>query len=218
MSNIGTLEKLKINRRGLMLVLSSPSGAGKTALSRALVQRHSNLIISVSVTTRVRRPGERDGIDYYYVDQSQFDEKVAAQEFLEYATVFENSYGTLRQPIMDTLSAGKDVLFDVDWQGAQQIRENAPKDLISIFILPPSIKELERRLRSRAQDSEAELRRRMAMAGVELSHWQEYEYIIVNDEFQESLLQVESIINAEILKRHRQIDLKEAIRDLEARD
>ena len=218
MSNIGSLEKLKINRRGLMLVLSSPSGAGKTALSRALVQRHSNLIISVSVTTRVRRPGERDGIDYYYVDQSQFDEKVAAQEFLEYATVFENSYGTLRQPIIDTLSAGKDVLFDVDWQGAQQIRENAPKDLISIFILPPSIKELERRLRSRAQDSEAELRRRMAMAGVELSHWQEYEYIIVNDEFQESLFQLESILTAERLKRHRQIDLKEAIRDLEARD
>ena len=113
MSNIGTVEKTKIKRRGLMLVLSSPSGAGKTAISRALVQRHSNLIISVSVTTRVRRPGERDGIDYYYVDQSQFDEKVAAQEFLEYATVFENSYGTLRQPIMDTLSAGKDVLFDV---------------------------------------------------------------------------------------------------------
>ena len=119
---------------------------------------------------------------------------------------------------MDTLSAGKDVLFDVDWQGAQQIRENAPKDLISIFILPPSIKELERRLRSRAQDSEAELRRRMAMAGVELSHWQEYEYIIVNDEFQESLFQLESILTAERLKRHRQIDLKEAIRDLEARD
>ena len=117
MSNIGTLEKLKINRRGLMLVLSSPSGAGKTALSRALVQRHSNLIISVSVTTRVRRPGERDGIDYYYVDQSQFDEKVAAQEFLEYATVFENSYGTLRQPIMDTLSAGKDVLFALLFYG-----------------------------------------------------------------------------------------------------
>lgn len=205
---------MNVKRRGLMLVLSSPSGAGKSTISRALLERHPDLAMSVSATTRPMRPGEEDGADYHFIDQPQFDSMVAENEFLEHATVFENSYGTPRQPVMDALSAGQDVLFDVDWQGTQQIRANALEDLVGIFILPPSVDELERRLRTRAQDSEEVVQRRMAKATSEMSHWAEYDYIIFNDVIEDSIAQADAILAAERLKRRRQIGLTDAVRAL----
>ena len=197
-----------------MLVLSSPSGAGKSTISRALLKRNPDLIMSISATTRPMRPSENDGVHYHFIDQEKFDEMVAANKFLEHATVFDNSYGTLRQPVMDALSAGQDVLFDVDWQGTQQIRANALEDLVSIFILPPSVAELERRLRARAQDPEEVVQRRMAKATLEISHWAEYEYIIVNDEIEDSVAQVNAILAAERHKRRRQVGLTDVVREL----
>ena len=199
-----------------MLVLSSPSGAGKTTISRALIERQSDITVSVSATTRPMRLGEVDGVDYHFIDQSRFDRMILSNEFYEHAMVFGNSYGTPRQPVIELLSEGQDVLFDVDWQGTQQIRLNALEDLVSIFILPPSIEELEKRLRSRAQDSEDVLRRRMAMATLEMSHWDEYQYVIINDDFENSVSEIEAILTAERLKRDRQIELVEVIRQLGA--
>ena len=196
-----------------MLVLSSPSGAGKTTISRGVLEREPDLIMSVSATTRAMRSGEKEGIDYHYIDQSHFDEMVLADAFLEHAVVFENSYGTPREPVMKVLSAGQDVLFDVDWQGTQQIRSNAPEDLVSIFILPPTMKELERRLRDRGQDPEDVVQHRMDLAVHEMSHWEEYEYIIVNDNIEQSVFQVCSILAAERLKRRRQIGLTGLVRE-----
>ncbi|NQV98077.1 MAG: guanylate kinase [Rhodospirillales bacterium] len=203
-----------IARRGLMLVLSSPSGAGKSTISRAMLSGHRNLAMSISLTTRPIRPGEVDGEDYIFVEQAEFDRRVANHDLLEYATVFGNSYGTPRGPVDEALAAGQDVLFDVDWQGTQQLKQNARDDLVSIFIFPPSITELERRLYARAQDSEAVVRDRMAKASSEMSHWAEYDYIIINHDLPTSVSQVESILAAERLRRDRQTGLADFIRGL----
>lgn len=203
-----------ISRRGLMLVLSSPSGAGKSTISREILTGHQNLAMSISATTRPSRPGEIDGKDYIFVGQPEFDRLVDAHELLEYATVFGNSYGTPKGPVEDALTQGHDVLFDVDWQGTQQLKQNARDDLVSIFILPPSLEELERRLYARAQDSEVVVKGRMAKATSEMSHWAEYDYIIVNHDLALSVRQVESILAAERLRRDRQVGLNDFIREL----
>lgn len=197
-----------------MLVFSSPSGAGKSTISREILRRHEKLTMSVSATTRPMRPGEVEGRDYIFVDQAEFDRMVAAGEMLEHATVFGNSYGTPKEPVERALSAGSDVLFDVDWQGTQQLGENAGKDLVSIFILPPSIEELERRLYARAQDSEEVVKSRMAKATSEMSHWYEYDYVIINFDLDESIKQVEAILAAERLRRHRRVGLGDFVRQL----
>ena len=203
-----------MSRRGLLLVLSSPSGAGKSTIARALLDSEPDLSLSVSVTTRPPRPGETDGKDYYFVDKSRFAEMISNHEFLEHATVFEYSYGTPREPVEEALVTGKDVLFDVDWQGAQQIKEQARDDLVSVFILPPSIEELERRLFTRAQDTEEVVRKRMAKATSEMSHWDAYEYVIVNETIEESVVNMKAILRAERLKRRRQNGLIELTRSM----
>jgi guanylate kinase len=192
-----------VQRRGLMLVLSSPSGAGKSTISRALLRDEHQLSMSVSVTTRSPRPGEEDGRDYYFVDVEKYHRMVAAGELLEHAKVFDNYYGTPRAHVERELGAGHDVLFDIDWQGTQQLKSSAPNDLVTVFILPPSIGELERRLRGRAQDAEDVMRRRMERATDEMSHYPEYEYIVVNREVDESIAQVKAILIAERLRRER---------------
>ena len=200
----------------MMLVLSSPSGAGKSTISRALLASHDNLTMSISATTRSIRPGEVDGKDYIFIDQARFDAMVAKGDFLEYATVFGNSYGTPRGSVMDALTSGQDVLFDVDWQGTQQLRQNALEDVVSIFVLPPSIEELERRLYSRAQDTEEVVKGRMARAHDEISHWAEYDYIIINDEVEISVSKAEAILTAERARRRRLIGLADFVRGTEA--
>ena len=205
-----------IKRRGLMLVLSSPSGAGKTTISRRLLDTDGNLSLSVSATTRPPRPGEVDGQDYFFVAQDRFDAMVSAGELLEHALVFGNRYGTPRAPVEQALEGGRDVLFDIDWQGTQQVREAAREDLVSVFILPPSTAELERRLHSRAQDSEEVVRARMAKAADEMSHWAEYDYIIINDDLENSVEQVEAILTAERLRRERRIGLRAFVETLRA--
>jgi guanylate kinase len=204
----------EIKRRGLMLVLSSPSGAGKTTISRRLLETDGNLSLSVSATTRPPRPGETDGADYHFVGAERFAEMVAGGELLEHAVVFGHDYGTPRAPVDKALEGGRDVLFDIDWQGTQQVREAARADLVSVFILPPSTEELERRLHSRAQDSEAVVRARMAKAADEMSHWAEYDYIIINDDLEKSVEQVEAILTAERLKRERRIGLRDFVEEL----
>ncbi len=210
----GTMADDAIKRRGLMLVLSSPSGAGKTTISRALLSRDSNLSLSISATTRPMRPGETDGVDYRFVTPEQFEKMAAAGEFLEHAMVFGNRYGTPRRPVEDQLEAGRDVLFDIDWQGTQQVAENAREDLVRIFILPPTTTELETRLRKRAQDPEEVVQGRMAEAADEMSHWPEYDYVIVNHVVDESLAQVQAILAAERLKRERQVGLRDFVESL----
>jgi len=197
-----------------MLVLSSPSGAGKTTISRLLLPADDQIDLSISVTTRPMRPNEIDGVDYHFVDQDTFDAMVADNEFLEHANVFGHSYGTPRGPVEEALEAGDDVLFDIDWQGTQQLAEKAANDLVRVFILPPSTEELERRLRNRAQDPEDVLQGRMAKAADEMSHWAEYDYIIVNHDVAESLTQVQAILTAERLKRERRVDLHEFVERL----
>ncbi len=197
-----------------MLVLSSPSGAGKTTISRLLLPADDHIDLSVSATTRPKRPNEIDGVDYHFVDQETFDAMVADDAFLEHATVFGHSYGTPRAPVEEALAAGEDVLFDIDWQGTQQLAEKAAKDLVRVFILPPSTAELERRLRSRAQDPEDVVQGRMARAADEMSHWAEYDYIVVNHEVTDSLTQVQAILTAERLKRERQVGLHEFVERL----
>lgn len=197
-----------------MLVLSSPSGAGKTTISRELLAREPDLSMSVSATTRAPRPGEVDGKDYYFIDKAKFHEMVANDEFLEHATVFDNSYGTPRAPVEDALSAGKDVLFDVDWQGTQQLHGRARNDLVRIFILPPSKDELERRLRTRAQDPEDVIKKRMSKAADEMKHYEEYDYIVVNVDVEESVAQVQAILTAERLKKDRREGLYSFVRQL----
>ena len=199
-----------------MLVLSSPSGAGKTTISRRLLDTDGNLSLSVSATTRPPRPGEVDGQDYFFVAQDRFDAMVSAGELLEHALVFGNRYGTPRAPVEQALEGGRDVLFDIDWQGTQQVREAAREDLVSVFILPPSTAELERRLHSRAQDSEEVVRARMAKAADEMSHWAEYDYIIINDDLENSVEQVEAILTAERLRRERRIGLRAFVETLRA--
>jgi len=204
-----------VERRGLMFVLSSPSGAGKTTLSRMLIERMPGLKMSVSATTRPMRPGEVDGRDYIFVDQSSFEAMVRHGELLEWATVFDNCYGTPRAPVEAALSAGKDVLFDIDWQGTQQLREKARADVVSVFILPPSAADLEKRLHTRAQDSQGVIRGRMSRATHELSHWAEYDYIVVNHNVDDAFAEVESILKAERLKRVRRTGLTEFVRALQ---
>ncbi|MBK1663769.1 guanylate kinase [Rhodospirillum rubrum] len=196
-----------IPRRGMMLVLSSPSGAGKTTISRALLAEEDGLEMSVSVTTRPPRPGERDGEHYHFIDVARYMALTKDDGLLEHARVFENYYGTPRAPVEAALAMGRDVLFDIDWQGTQQVAEKARADLVSIFILPPSVGELERRLKGRAQDSDAVVAARMAKAMDEISHYFEYDYIIVNDDLDRSIADVRAILRAERLKRARRIGL-----------
>ncbi|MEZ2141431.1 MULTISPECIES: guanylate kinase [Bradyrhizobium] len=204
-----------VERRGLMFVLSSPSGAGKTTLSRLLIERMPGLKMSVSATTREMRPGEVNGKDYSFVDKPTFEAMVKAGELLEWATVFDNSYGTPRGPVEAALSAGQDVLFDIDWQGTQQLREKARADVVSVFILPPSAADLEKRLHSRAQDSDAVIRKRMSRASHEMSHWAEYDYIVINHDVDQAFAEVQSILKAERLKRERRIGLVGFVRTLQ---
>ena len=201
-------------RRGLMLVLSSPSGAGKTTISRRLLERDSAITLSVSATTRPPRPGEVDGKDYHFVSDEAFGKMAAEDAFLEHAEVFGHRYATPKASVFAALEAGRDVLFDIDWQGTQQVAEQAPKDLVRVFILPPSTEELERRLRERAQDPEEVVQGRMAKAADEMSHWAEYDYVIVNRDIDESLAQVEAILTAERLRRERQRDLHGFVAEL----
>ena len=201
-------------RRGLMLVLSSPSGAGKTTLSRGLLASDDAVTMSVSMTTRPPRPGEVDGEDYIFVDPQQFGEMRNRGELLEFAKVFDNYYGTPKAPVEAALSAGRDVLFDIDWQGTQQLQEAAADDLVRVFILPPTAAELERRLKSRAQDSAEVVSARMAQASDEISHYAEYEYIVVNHDAEESLGQIRAILTAERLKRARQTGLSDFVHGL----
>jgi guanylate kinase len=196
-----------VERRGLMFVLSSPSGAGKTTLSRMLVAETPALQMSVSATTRPMRPGEVDGRDYLFVDKPKFEAMVKRDELLEWATVFDNRYGTPRAPVEAALSAGQDVLFDIDWQGTQQLRSRSPNDVVSVFILPPSVQALEQRLHTRAQDSDEVIRGRMKKAGDEMSHFDAYDYIVVNDNIGIAFEAVKSILRAEQLKRERQVGL-----------
>ena len=204
----------EVERRGLMFVLSSPSGAGKTTLSRMLIAETPGLKMSVSATTRPMRPGEVEGKDYYFVDQRRFEAMVANGELLEWATVFSNRYGTPREPVEAALAAGADVLFDIDWQGTQQLRSRSPNDVVSVFILPPSVTALEQRLHTRAQDSEDVIRGRMKKAGDEMSHFDAYDYIVVNDNIGVAFEAVRSILRAEQLKRERQIGLAGFVREL----
>jgi guanylate kinase len=205
-----------IARRGLMLVLSSPSGAGKTTLSRKLLESDPGVELSISVTTRRQRPGEADGRDYHFVDAARFDAMVANDELLEWANVFGNRYGTPRAPVDAALARGRDVLFDIDWQGTQQLRERANRDLVSIFVLPPSIPDLERRLRARAQDSDEVIHARMTKAADEMSHWAEYDYVVINTDIDHAFAEVQSILAAERLKRERQTGLSDFVRRLQA--
>lgn len=196
-----------VRRRGLLLVLSSPSGAGKSTISRALLEQDDDLALSISVTTRPRRPAETDGVDYRFIDEARFEELVQQDALLEHAVVFGNRYGTPRDMVEAALVEGRDVLFDIDWQGTQQIAERLPADLVRVFILPPSLEELEARLHRRAQDTAEEVRRRMAEAASEMSHWPEYDYVIVNQDIDDSVAKVRAVLAAERLRRERQLGL-----------
>ena len=213
----GEDEAGKVARRGLMLVLSSPSGAGKTTLSRMLLEADPAVQLSVSATTRPQRPAEVDGRDYHFLDRARFDAMTRNDELLEWAEVFGNRYGTPRAPVEQALARGQDVLFDIDWQGTQQLREKVPKDLVSVFLLPPSAEELERRLHTRAQDSDDVIHSRMAKAADEMSHWAEYDYIVINRDLDEAFKELQAILLAERLKRERRTGLSAFVRGLQAK-
>jgi guanylate kinase len=204
----------EIGRRGLLLVLSSPSGAGKTTITRRLVERDGTLSVSVSATTRPPRANEVEGRDYYFVGDARFDEMVRNGELLEHATVFGNRYGTPRAPVEATLGAGRDIVSDIDWQGTQQLAQTVRGDLVAVFVLPPSMDALEGRLRRRAQDSDEVVRQRMAKSADEMSHWPEYDYVIVNRDLDASVDQAQAILTAERLKRERQVGLAEFVNRL----
>jgi guanylate kinase len=211
----GRRNQHNIARRGLMLVLSSPSGAGKTTLSRLLLRSDRKVELSISVTTRPKRCGEINGRDYHFIDRVRFDDMVARGELLEWAEVFGHRYGTPRQPVTKALQAGRDVLFDIDWQGTQQLREKARTDLVSVFILPPTATELERRLKRRAQDSKSVIGSRMAKAAGEMSHWPEYDYVVVNRDKRQAFAELRAVLAAERLKRERQVGLSDFVRGLQ---
>jgi guanylate kinase len=206
--------KTVIARRGLLLVMSSPSGAGKTTLSRALLASDHHIRMSVSVTTRPPRPGELDGKDYLFISKQRFSEMRDGGELLEWAEVFGNLYGTPRLPVEDALAKGRDVLFDIDWQGTQQLAQAMGEDLVTIFILPPSADELRDRLIKRAQDSSSVVAKRMAEASREMSHWAEYDYVIVNDDVETASAEITAVLTAERLRRKRRIGLTEFVRKL----
>lgn len=204
-------------RRGLMYVLSSPSGAGKTTITRELLKNNSDIVVSVSATTRPRRAGEVHTQDYFFVTPEEFRDMVDNGEMLEHAKVFGNYYGTPRKPVEQALSDGKDVIFDIDWQGTQQLSEMVREDLVTVFILPPSRKELEKRLRTRSRDtkeSEEDIRRRMAKASDEMTHYSEYDYVIINNDINETIRLAQLILDAERLKRRRAIGLTDLVRGL----
>jgi guanylate kinase len=207
---------MRIERRGLLLVLSSPSGAGKTTITRRLVERDPELDMSVSVTTRPRREGEVEGRDYFFIDHRRFDEMIAQGELLEHASVFENCYGTPRRPIESALAAGRDVVGDLDWQGTLQLTQSVRDGLVTVFVLPPSLAALEARLRARAQDSAAVVAARMAKSADEMSHWSEYDYVIINRDIEDSIAQVQAIVTAERLRRTRQAGLADFVDRLRA--
>ena len=198
---------MRIARRGLLLVLSSPSGAGKTTLARRLLDADENIRMSVSVTTRKPRPGEVDGVDYIFVDRREFERLKARRKLLEWAEVFGHLYATPRAQVLDALQSGSDVLFDVDWQGARQLKKRLSRDVVRVFILPPDGKALERRLKARNQDSEATVAHRMARAAAEIEHWDEYDYVVVNADVDEALAEIKCILAAERLRRDRQSGL-----------
>jgi guanylate kinase len=200
-----------------MLVLSSPSGAGKTTLSRMLLSDERNITLSISVTTRKKRPGEVNGRHYHFIDHKKFDQMVREGELLEYAEVFGNGYGTPRRPVERALKGGRDVLFDIDWQGTQQLRQRARDDLVSVFLLPPSSGELARRLHTRAQDDKKTIRARMAKSGDEMSHWAEYDYVVVNRDLDRAFNDVRAILHAERLKRERQPGLPAFVRGMQSK-
>ncbi|MEC7614930.1 MAG: guanylate kinase [Pseudomonadota bacterium] len=201
-------------RRGMMIVLSSPSGAGKTSLSRKLLEKNKNLFLSISFTTRPPRPLEVNESDYFFVDDKKFIDMLNKDEFLEHAKVFDFYYGTPKKPVMNALKSGKDILFDIDWQGTQQLMNSVQDDLVKIFVLPPSAKELEKRLLKRNQDTDETVKSRMSKASDEISHYAEYDYIIINEDFDESLEKINSILIAEGLKRTRQNKIQDVIKSL----
>jgi len=203
-----------IKRRGLLLVLSSPSGAGKTTISRKLFEEDGKLAMSVSVTTRPKRPGEIDGKHYHFVDRAKFDQMVAQSELLEHAIVFGNCYGTPRGPVMQALDSGQDIISAADWQGTQQLKEHVRDDVVTVFILPPTIEALKERLQIRAQDTPDVVQERMAKSADEMSHWPEYDYVIVNDDLDNSLRQVRAILDAERKRRTRQVGLSDFVNAL----
>ena len=205
-----------ITKRGFMLVLSSPSGAGKTSICKKLLQQDTGLVLSVSATTRKRRPGEVEGKDYQFLSIQEFESRINKSQFLEYAKVFGNYYGTPAQLVESSLKSGVDVLFDIDWQGTQQLKARARQDLVSVFILPPSIKELEKRLFKRAQDTSEVVANRMSKSASEMSHYPEYDYVIINHDLDKSVQQVQSILCAERSRRERQIGLVEFVKYLRA--
>jgi len=201
-------------RRGMMIVLSSPSGAGKTSLSRKLLEKNKNLFLSISFTTRPPRPLEVNESDYFFVNDEKFIDMLNKDEFLEHAKVFDFYYGTPKKPVMNALKSGKDILFDIDWQGTQQLMNSVQDDLVKIFVLPPSAKELEKRLLKRNQDTDETVKSRMSKASDEISHYAEYDYIIINEDFDESLEKINSILIAEGLKRTRQNKIQDVIKSL----
>ena len=205
-----------LRRRGLLIVLSSPSGAGKSTISRMVLAADLEVTMSISATTRPKRPGERDDVDYHFVDDADFDRMVAEGDFVEWAPVFGHRYGTPKAPVKAALKDGRDILFDIDWQGTQQLQAAMGEDLVTIFILPPSMAELDRRLHSRGTDSEEVIASRMARAASEISHWPEYQYVLINRDTAECLSEVRAIVAAERLKRGRQIGMVPFVRDLVA--
>jgi len=207
-------DNLNTDRRGMMIVLSSPSGAGKTSLSRKLLEKNKNLFLSISFTTRPPRPLEVNESDYFFVSDEKFIEMLNKDEFLEHAKVFDFYYGTPKKPVMNALKSGKDILFDIDWQGTQQLMNSVQDDLVKIFVLPPSAKELEKRLLKRKQDTDETVKNRMSKASDEISHYAEYDYIIINKDFDESLEKINSILIAEGLKRTRQNKIQDVIKSL----
>lgn len=203
-----------LRSKGIMLILSSPSGAGKSSLARKLVRSLQNINLSVSVTTRAMRPGEVHGKDYYFVEKVVFENMVQEGKLLEWAAVFDNLYGTPKDKVEESLSAVQDMVFDIDWQGARSLKQSMPEDIVSIYILPPSMEILRNRLINRSQDSIQVIEHRMQKAYLEASHYTEYDYVIINDEFEDSLYKIKAILNAEHLKRHRQLNLDKFVKDL----
>ena len=204
----------KIKRMGIMFVVSSPSGAGKTTLARQLLKDDKNIELSVSFTTRKKREAEENNKDYIFVGEKVFNNMVQEGKFLEHANVFGNKYGTPRESVLEKLSQGKDILFDIDWQGTQALREKEPKHVVSIFILPPSKNILETRLIARAQDTKEEVKKRMSQANAEITHWPEYDYLIINDDLEKTSKYLKAILIAERLKRNRQTGLNDFVREI----